>query len=214
MCRCTRLFELCKGVCSREEKKKKHSLDLAWVGLSCRSAFKIMSGPSFYKKHGFLFAPYTYWGVSMGEQQEPKCKLVGWLEFTTTTNPDDGPLKCLIHIMYCRFQCQSVDCWGQWWWFMTLVHAVSTTWGTYSWFCDLAEPTVQRHTESTLRCIKTKLLEWSNTLKCERQKARDGFIFAPCSRTVSQSLHMSQHLSEASGLSPERTWRLRLFEVI
>lgn len=47
-------FELCKGVCLRDRggKKKKQSLDLAWVGPTCRPAFKITSVSRLYKKHG------------------------------------------------------------------------------------------------------------------------------------------------------------------
>jgi len=30
----------------------------------------------------------------MGVQQEPKCKLMGSLEFTTTIHRDEGPLIC------------------------------------------------------------------------------------------------------------------------
>lgn len=62
-------------------QQKKHALDLTWVGLSRRSAFKITTAASI-KSSGLC----TYRGVSMGEQQEARCKLVGSLEFTATTN--------------------------------------------------------------------------------------------------------------------------------
>lgn len=51
---------------------KKHALDLTWVGLCRRAAFKITRAASI--KGSCLC---TYRGVSMGGQQEARWKLVG-----------------------------------------------------------------------------------------------------------------------------------------
>lgn len=79
-------------------QQEKHALDLTWVGLPRRSTFKITRAAS--KKSWGLC---TYRGVSMGEQQEARCKLVSSLEFTATTNPDGGALKGYSSVMSFSF---------------------------------------------------------------------------------------------------------------
>lgn len=180
--------------------KKNSPLDLAWVGLSCRPAFKITSVPFLYKKHGLAFALYTYQRDGMREQQQPKCKLMGWLELTTTTDQGDWRLKREVKSCNVGFCCQSLDLWGQWGGHENDLQFQFKLWD---------KRTQNQHTKTKLKHTIAELLRIQRTKHIKVWRSEGTWHLCLCTFLGNGSLsRKTQHLSETSGTWHEETLKV------